>query len=122
MINDAGYPFIGHTEFLAEHCQQDLTVMMLATQGLAGSAGHYSPAADQVPGAITRELLGDIITILYRDLQDKFAIAEPRVLVCGLNPHAGEGGHLGREEIDIIDPVIKAFTGQRHAPDWPAAC
>lgn len=112
VINDAGYPFIGHTEFLAEHCQQDLTVMMLATQGLRVALATTHLPLTRVPGAITRELLGDIITILYRDLQDKFAIAEPRVLVCGLNPHAGEGGHLGREEIDIIDPVIKAFTAK----------
>jgi len=107
VINDAGYPFSGHTEFLAEYCQQDLTVMMLATEGLRVALATTHLPLIKVPGAITKELLFDIIAILHRDLQDKFAIAEPRILVCGLNPHAGEGGHLGREEIEIIEPVIK---------------
>lgn len=107
VINDSGYPFIGHTEFLAEYCQQDLTVMMLATEGLRVALATTHLPLTKVPGAITKELLTNIITILYKDLQDKFALAEPRILVCGLNPHAGESGHLGREEVDIIEPVIR---------------
>lgn len=112
VINEAGYPFIGHTEFLADYCQQELTVMMLATQGLRVALATTHLPLTKVPGAITKDLLTGIISILHKDLQDKFAIAEPRILVCGLNPHAGEGGHLGSEEIDIIEPVIREFVAK----------
>lgn len=113
VINDAGIPFTGHTEFLADYCQQDLTVMMLATEGLrVALATTHLPLAE-VPGAINKDLLIDIITILNTDLKSKFGIAEPRILVCGLNPHAGEGGHLGREEIEIIEPVLKLLREQQ---------
>ncbi len=107
IINDAGIPFTGHTEFLADYCHQPLTVMMLATQGLrVALATTHLPLA-KVPAAITKPLLRDIIRILNQDLQDKFGIEKPRILVCGLNPHAGEGGHLGSEEIEIIEPVLE---------------
>jgi 4-hydroxythreonine-4-phosphate dehydrogenase len=106
IINDAGIEFTGHTEFLAEYCQQPLTVMMLATEGLrVALATTHLPLA-KVPGAITKGLLTDIIKILNQDLIAKFGISKPRILVCGLNPHAGEGGHLGTEEIEIIEPVL----------------
>ena len=106
VINDAGYAFTGHTEFLADHCQQELTVMMLATEGLrVALATTHLPLA-RVPEAITREALERVIRILHDDLCSKFGLADPRILVCGLNPHAGEGGHLGREEIDVIEPVL----------------
>lgn len=106
IINDAGIPFSGHTEFLAEFCHVDLTVMMLATSGLrVALATTHLPLRD-VADAITAPLLRDIIRILHQDLVRKFGIAEPRIMVCGLNPHAGENGHLGREEIDIIEPVL----------------
>lgn len=105
-INDAGIAFSGHTEFLAEYCQQALTVMMLATPGLRVALVTTHLPLTQVPAAITKERLRDIIDILHRDLQQKFGIANPRILVCGLNPHAGEGGHLGREEIETIEPVL----------------
>ncbi len=107
IINDAGIAFTGHTEFLAQHCQQDLTVMMLATKGLrvALATTHLPLAA--VPGAITKNLLNRIITILHAELKLKFGIKHPRILVCGLNPHAGEAGHLGREEIEIIEPLLQ---------------
>lgn len=105
-INDAGIPFTGHTEFLAELCQRRLTVMMLATEGLrVALATTHLPLKD-VPAAITPELLEEIIDILHHDLRLKFGIENPKILVCGLNPHAGEGGHLGREEIDVIEPVL----------------
>ncbi len=108
-INDAGIPFTGHTEFLAELCHQPLTVMMLATEGLRVALATTHLPLSEVPTAITAELLEDIITILDNDLRTKFGINNPNILVCGLNPHAGEGGHLGREEIEIIEPVLAAL-------------
>ncbi len=108
VINQAGFQFSGHTEFLAEKCQQDLTVMMLATEGLRVALVTTHLPLIEVPGAITKDRLGRIITILHKDLSDKFGIADPNILVCGLNPHAGEGGYLGREEIEIIEPVLQA--------------
>ena len=86
--------------------------MMLATAGLrVALATTHLPLAD-VPKAITRELLTEIITILHRDLRTKFGITQPRILVAGLNPHAGESGHLGREEIDVIEPVLDNLRKQ----------
>ena len=105
VINDAGLPFTGHTEFLAERCGAE-PVMMLATPGLrVALVTTHLPLRD-VSAAITREHLTDVIRILHRDLTTRFAIPEPRILVCGLNPHAGEGGHLGREEMEVIEPVL----------------
>ncbi len=112
VINDAGISFTGHTEFLADYCQQDLTVMMLATEGLRVALATTHLPLSKVPGAITKDLLIDILTILNADLQSKFGIEQPRILVCGLNPHAGEGGHLGREEIEIIEPVLQLLREQ----------
>lgn len=112
IINDAGINFTGHTEFLAEHCGQKLTVMMLATEGLRVALVTTHLPLAQVPSAITKPLLTDILTILDSDLKSKFGIKKPSILVCGLNPHAGEGGHLGREEIDIIEPVLQKMRGQ----------
>ncbi len=107
VINEAGIAFSGHTEFLAQLCQRPLTVMMLATEGLrVALVTTHLPLAD-VPRAINADRLTAIITILDQDLRNKFGIAHPKILVCGLNPHAGEGGHLGREEIDIIEPVLE---------------
>ncbi|WP_339868741.1 4-hydroxythreonine-4-phosphate dehydrogenase PdxA [Pseudohongiella nitratireducens] len=109
IINDAGFSFSGHTEFLAQQCQVDQTVMMLATEGLrVALATTHLPLRD-VADAITKTSLSRTIEILHNDLVNKFGIQEPRILVCGLNPHAGEGGHLGREEIDIISPVLTQF-------------
>ncbi len=112
IINDAGISFSGHTEYLAELFQQELTVMMLATQGLRVALTTTHLPLSAVPAAITKDLLENIISILHQDLQTKFGITAPRILVCGLNPHAGEGGHLGREEIDIIEPVLSEFRQQ----------
>ncbi len=106
VINDAGIPFSGHTEFLAAHCGEEQTVMMLATPGLRVAVATTHLPLQDVPAAINGELLEAVLSILHRDLREKFGIAAPRILVCGLNPHAGEGGHLGREEIDIIEPAL----------------
>ena len=107
IINDAGFSFSGHTEYLAEFCEQDLTVMMLATEGLRVALATTHLPLNAVPAAITKDLLRNIITILNADLKSKFGIAAPAILVCGLNPHAGEGGHLGSEEIETIEPVLE---------------
>ena len=106
IINDAGIAFSGHTEYLAEKTQTDKVVMMLATEGLrVALATTHLPLKD-VAAAITETELTQVTEILQRDMQMQFGIAEPRILVCGLNPHAGEGGHLAREEIEVIEPVL----------------
>lgn len=109
VINDAGIPFSGHTEFLEERCGADKVVMMLATEGLrVALATTHLPLKD-VPAAITQELLESVIQITLDELKLNFGLAQPRILVAGLNPHAGESGHMGREEIEIINPVLQAF-------------
>jgi 4-hydroxythreonine-4-phosphate dehydrogenase len=112
VINDAGFAFSGHTEYLAQRCGVPLPVMMLAAPGIrvALATTHLPLAA--VATAITRELVEQILTILNADLRRWFELARPRIAVCGLNPHAGEGGHLGREEIDIIEPAIRAVRNR----------
>ena len=107
VINDAGVPFTGHTEYLAERTGTRLPVMMLVGGGLrVALATTHLPLA-QVSAAVTADRLGAVLRILDADLRDKFGVPEPRILVCGLNPHAGEGGHLGREEIDVIEPALR---------------
>jgi 4-hydroxythreonine-4-phosphate dehydrogenase len=112
VINDAGIPFTGHTEFLAELTRAPLPVMMLASHNLRVALATTHVPLAQVSSQITRESLTQVLTILHHDLQHKFAIAHPRILVCGLNPHAGEGGHLGTEELDTIIPVVQALQQQ----------
>jgi len=107
IINDAGIPFSGHTEYLAEKCKCDHVVMMLATEGLRVALATTHLPLSEVSQAITRERLEPIIRILNHDLIERMNISEPVIYVCGLNPHAGEGGHLGREEIDIIEPLLE---------------
>lgn len=112
IINDAGIAFSGHTEYLAEKTHTEKVVMMLATEGLrVALATTHLPLKD-VAAAITESELTQVAEILYRDMQVQFGIAQPRILVCGLNPHAGEGGHLGREEIDVIEPVLKQLRAR----------
>ncbi|MDP3518417.1 MAG: 4-hydroxythreonine-4-phosphate dehydrogenase PdxA [Pseudohongiella sp.] len=112
IINDAGIAFSGHTEFLAQQCDVEQTVMMLATEGLrVALATTHLPLKD-VAAAITAPLLSSVLNILNDDLCSKFGLENPYILVCGLNPHAGEGGHLGREEIDIITPVLDKLRDQ----------
>jgi 4-hydroxythreonine-4-phosphate dehydrogenase len=109
-INDAGISFTGHTEFLAERAGAEQPVMMLATHDLrVALATTHLPIA-QVSRHITQELLTRVLDVLHRDLHARFRIADPRILVCGLNPHAGEGGHLGREEIEVIEPVVRRLS------------
>ena len=109
VINEAGYPFTGHTEFLQSRCEVDQVVMMLATEGLrVALATTHLPLSD-VPEAVTQPLLHSVIDILLDDLKHYFGCEKPRVLVAGLNPHAGEGGHMGREEIDTIEPVLRNY-------------
>ncbi|HUH37488.1 MAG TPA: 4-hydroxythreonine-4-phosphate dehydrogenase PdxA [Spongiibacteraceae bacterium] len=109
VINDAGIAFSGHTEFLAARAGVAHVVMMLATAKLRVALVTTHLPLRAVPDAITPGWLSDCIRILARDLVDKFAIPQPRILVLGLNPHAGEGGHLGREEIEVIEPVLAAL-------------
>jgi len=106
VINDAHIPFSGHTEFFADYCG-GYPVMMLATKELRVALATTHLALKEVSTAITPSLLEKTITILHHDLQKKFAIAKPRIAVCGLNPHAGESGHLGDEEIETIIPTLE---------------
>ncbi|HRH13265.1 MAG TPA: 4-hydroxythreonine-4-phosphate dehydrogenase PdxA [Azonexus sp.] len=116
VINDAGILFAGHTEYLAEKTGTPLVVMMLA-----GSTGNgplrvalattHLPLK-QVPAAITRDLLERTLRILNADLRARYELATPRILVAGLNPHAGEGGYLGSEEIEVITPVLEKLRAQ----------
>jgi 4-hydroxythreonine-4-phosphate dehydrogenase len=122
VINDAGIPFTGHTEFLAEHTDTPRVVMMLAGGGLrVALATTHLPLRD-VAAALTRESLSHTLRILHHDLVTRFGIADPHILVTGLNPHAGESGHLGREEIDVIEPVLMRLRedGMRLTGPLPA--
>lgn len=120
-INDAGVAFSGHTEYFAEHTGTDQVVMMLAGPMPAAFNAADEPARQfrvalatthlalkDVPAAVNQEGLARILDIIDHDLKTKFGIAAPRILVCGLNPHAGEGGYLGREEVDTITPALDA--------------
>jgi 4-hydroxythreonine-4-phosphate dehydrogenase len=106
-INEAGIPFSGHTEFLAEHCQASQPVMLLCAGDLRVALLTTHMPLSEVPGHITTERIKRIALILHTDLQRLFGIRKPRIAVLGLNPHAGESGHLGREEIDIITPALQ---------------
>jgi 4-hydroxythreonine-4-phosphate dehydrogenase len=108
VINDAGIPFTGHTEFLAERTHTPRVVMMLVGGGMRVELATTHLALRDVPDAITRETVEETLHILNDDLKRRFGIAKPRVLVAGLNPHAGESGHIGREEIEVIGPVLEA--------------
>jgi 4-hydroxythreonine-4-phosphate dehydrogenase len=122
IINDAGIPFTGHTEFLAEQTNTELVVMMLVGGGMRVALATTHLALKEVPAAITAPLLENVLRIIQRDLQNRFGIAQPRILVAGLNPHAGEGGYLGREEIEIMIPVLDALRaeGMRVSAPLPA--
>ncbi len=107
IINEAGIPFSGHTELLAKLCGNVHPVMMLATDSLRVALVTTHLPLRKVPDAITQDRLSQTLHILHRDLISRFHISKPCILVCGLNPHAGEDGHLGHEEIDTIQPVLK---------------
>jgi 4-hydroxythreonine-4-phosphate dehydrogenase len=107
VINDAGIPFTGHTEYLAQRTGAALPVMMLVGGGLRVALVTTHLPLAEVSKAVTAERLRDVLRILDTDLRGKFGVPEPRILVCGLNPHAGEGGHLGREELEVIEPTLR---------------
>lgn len=112
VINRAGVPFSGHTEFFAEQSDTAQVVMMLATEGLRVALVTTHIPLSEVSGAITTERLQQVIRILHADLVSKFGIAKPKIYVCGLNPHAGEDGCLGTEEIDTITPALAQLRQQ----------
>ncbi|MCP8899382.1 4-hydroxythreonine-4-phosphate dehydrogenase PdxA [Gilvimarinus xylanilyticus] len=119
VINEADIAFSGHTEYLAQRTDTELVVMMLATEGLRVALVTTHLPLKDVAAAITPERLEAITRILQQDMQRKFGIAEPQILVCGLNPHAGEGGHLGREEIEVIEPVLERLRREGFALNGP---
>ena len=112
IINDAGIHFSGHTEYYQEFAGVERVVMMLATKTLRVALATTHLALRDVPDAITAERLHQVIDILIYDLKTKFKIDQPHILVCGLNPHAGEDGYLGREEIEVINPVLESYRAQ----------
>jgi 4-hydroxythreonine-4-phosphate dehydrogenase len=106
VINEAGVPFTGHTEYLEARSHAARVVMLLVGGGLRVALATTHLALREVPSAITREGLVETLGVTDGDLRRRFGLARPRIAVCGLNPHAGESGHLGREEIDTIAPAI----------------
>ena len=112
VINEAGIAFTGHTEYLAEKTRTARVVMMLAGGGLRVALATTHRALKDVPAALTREELETTLRILDGDLRRRFGLPAPRILVAGLNPHAGEGGHMGREEIDVIVPVLEKLRAE----------
>jgi 4-hydroxythreonine-4-phosphate dehydrogenase len=123
VINDAGVAFTGHTEYLAERTKTAQVVMMLVGETPHGAlrvalATTHLPIA-RVAAALTTDGLLAVLRIVVDDLTRRFGIEKPRVAVTGLNPHAGEAGHLGREEIDVIAPAIERARAERHSIDGP---
>jgi 4-hydroxythreonine-4-phosphate dehydrogenase len=113
IINEAGHEFTGHTEYLAEQTRSGRPVMMLVAGELRVALATTHLALRDVAGSISRALLVDVIAKIESALTSWFGIAQPTLTVCGLNPHAGESGHLGREEIEIIAPALAAYRGGR---------
>ncbi|AFV00234.1 4-hydroxythreonine-4-phosphate dehydrogenase PdxA [Simiduia agarivorans] len=111
VINDAGIAFTGHTEYLADRAGRPV-VMMLATEGLRVALATTHLPLRAVPDALTQPLLEQVLRILDSDLRGQFGLDQPRILVCGLNPHAGEGGHMGREEIEVMEPVLARLRAE----------
>ena len=122
VINDAGFLFTGHTEFIASICGTGLPVMLLGAGKLRVAQATTHLPLKAVPAAITKDGLRTVLRILIDDLRRRFRVAEPEIIVCGLNPHAGEGGHLGHEDDAIIAPVIAEFAaaGERVRGPLPA--
>ena len=120
IINDAGIAFTGHTEFFAARAKCDVA-MLLVAPGLRVALATTHLSLAQVPAAITAPVIVRILRIVYNDLQHRFGIDAPRIAVLGQNPHAGEGGHLGREEIDVIAPALDALRAEGMRLDGPLA-
>jgi len=119
VINDAGVEFTGHTEFIAELTATTTPVMLLVAGNLRVALASTHMPLSTVPGYLTQDRLTDVLKILHDDLREKFGIPKPRILVCGLNPHAGEGDHLGTEDSQVIAPAIaqcKAEGMDVHGP------
>ncbi|MGA9993187.1 MAG: 4-hydroxythreonine-4-phosphate dehydrogenase PdxA [Thiobacillaceae bacterium] len=112
VINEAGIPFTGHTEYLAAKTGTRKVVMMLTGGGLRVALATTHLPLSEVSRAITHDELSAVIRILHTDLVERFGLPHPRIAVCGLNPHAGESGHLGREEIETIAPVLQALCSE----------
>ncbi len=119
VINEAGVPFTGHTEYLATKCGTPHPVMLLVAGDLRVALATTHLALAEVPRHISRELLGRTLDVLDAGLRKRFRLASPRIAVCGLNPHAGEGGHLGREEIEVIGPAVAAARARGLAVTGP---
>lgn len=122
IINEAGVAFTGHTEYLAEACGGVLPVMLLASSTLKVALVTTHLPLSAVPAALTPDVLDQTLRIVDADLRRLWRIAQPRIAVCGLNPHAGESGHLGREEIEVIAPAIARAraAGIDASGPWPA--
>ena len=112
VINEAGIPFSGHTEFLAQRTGADGVVMLLACAAMRVALVTTHLPLAQVPTALSADRLREVLEILHRELRRRFGCDNPRIAVLGLNPHAGEAGHLGREEIEIIEPVLEQMRRQ----------
>jgi len=112
LINRSGVPFSGHTEYFAHQANCSDVVMMLATEGLRVALVTTHIPLAYVSKAITYERLQKVTRILYQDLQTKFGIDTPKIYACGLNPHAGEDGHLGREELDTMIPAFNELRAE----------
>jgi 4-hydroxythreonine-4-phosphate dehydrogenase len=112
VINDSGIHFTGHTEYLAEKTQTPHVVMMLAGENLKVALATTHLALKNVPAALTQDSLEQTLRILHADLRRKYGLPAPRILVAGLNPHAGEGGYLGDEEIEVITPVLNRLRAE----------
>ncbi|MDX1403471.1 MAG: 4-hydroxythreonine-4-phosphate dehydrogenase PdxA [Woeseiaceae bacterium] len=112
VINDAGIKFSGHTEYLASLTGAQTPVMLLVAGGLRVALVTTHLPLSKVPAYLTVERITEVIGVLHDDLHHKFDISNPRILVCGLNPHAGEGGHLGTEERDVIEPALERLRAR----------
>jgi len=119
VINDAGFAFTGHTEYLAARAGAAHVVMMLVGGGLRVALATTHLALADVARAISRDGLIATLRVIDHDLRQRFGLARPRILVAGLNPHSGEGGHLGREEIDVIEPALQAARAEGIAAEGP---
>lgn len=119
VINDAGIPFSGHTEYLAALTGGVEPVMMLCAPGLRVALCTTHVPLREVSGLITEARVTSVLRVLVRDLRERFGVQAPRIIVCGLNPHAGEGGHLGREDAEQIAPAIAALCALGHDIEGP---
>lgn len=119
VINQAGIPFTGHTEYLAEKLNTNKVVMMLATEGLKVALVTTHLPLSKIPEAITKEEVEQTLRIVQAEMQTRFGIKQPRISVCGLNPHAGEGGYLGMEEIETIIPVMEKLRTEGYVLEGP---